>query len=242
MIMTLNMRKALLAGTAIVAVGAFAATTASAAEVTTAGATDWGGVAADFAGSDADSVTFGGAHTVTIEPGEDVGTTTTNSLGMSIDSATSAGNIIFDGGAATPAVSTVYGAVGDSSNFGAGNAVTITVGDGANNDGGTVAFNGNIATGTVINVETGTGTGTITLGDGTTVTTVGANIDLDTGADANGDTILNLNGTTVTGTLTDTDADNGAGGILINVDADSSVDGNVTLDTVSNVVVDDSMT
>ena len=241
--MNLNLKKALLAGTAIVAVGAFAVSSASAAEVTTAGATDWGGVAADFAGSDADSVTFAGVHTVTVEPGEDIGTTTTNSLNMSIDTRTSAGNVIFDGGAASPAVSTVYGAVGDSSNFGAGNAATITIGDDGNNDGGTVSFLGDIATGTVINVQTGTGNGTITLGDGATATTVGANIDLDTGAAGNGNTILNLNGTTVTGTLTNTDTDNGAGGILINVDADSSLDGNVDLTTVAGtVIVDDGKT
>jgi outer membrane autotransporter protein len=240
--MNFNLKKALLMGTAIVAVGSFAATGAKAAEVTTAGATDWGATAADFAGSDADSVTFGGAHTVTIEPGEDVGTTTTNSLEMSIDTRTSVGNIIFDGGAASPAVSTVYGAVGDSSNFGAGNAATITVGDAGNNEGGNVSFLGNVATGTILNVAVGTGTGTVTLGDGTTATTVGATIDLDAGAAGNGDVILNLNGTTVTGAISDTGADNGAGGILINVDADSSLDGNVTLDTVSNVIVDDSTT
>jgi hypothetical protein len=102
--MNLNLKKALLAGTAIVAVGAFAMSSASAAEVTTAGATNWDGVAADFAGSDADSLTFGGAHVATVAPGEDIGTTTTNSLEMSIDTRTSTGEVIFDGGAASPAV------------------------------------------------------------------------------------------------------------------------------------------
>jgi outer membrane autotransporter protein len=241
--MNLNLKKALLAGTAIVAVGAFAMSSASAAEVTTAGATNWDGVAADFAGSDADSLTFGGAHVATVAPGEDIGTTTTNSLEMSIDTRTSTGEVIFDGGAASPAVSTVYGAIGDSSNFGAGNAATLTIGDDGNNDGGNVSLFGNVATGTVINIQTGTGNGTLTLGDGTTATTVGANIDLDTGAAGNGNTVLNLNGTTVTGTLTNTDTDNGAGGIVINVDENSSLDGNVDLTTVAgSVIVDDGKT
>lgn len=243
--MTLNMRRALLAGTAIVAVGAFTATTASAAEVTTAGGTDWGAVAVDSAGSDADSVTFGGADVVTVDDAEDIGTTTTNSLSMSVDTRTSTGEVIFDGGALAPATgSIVYGAVGDSSDFTVtGNAATLTLGDGASNEGANVSLFGNVAAGTIINVDSGVGTTTtLTLGNGTTATTVGANIDLDEGTAGDSDTILNLNGTTVTGTITNTDTDNTTP-FAINVDANSSLDGNVDLTTVAgNVLVDDGVT
>lgn len=241
--MTFRFKKVLLSGAAIATISAFAVTEAIAAERTSAGSVDWNTLGVDVSGADADSLTFGANDTITVAPNEDIGTTTTNSLNMSVDTRTSTGTVVIDGGGGVPAGGTIfYGAVGNSDDFGNGNAATIEIGTGAGNNGGTLTIHGNVATGTIINIQTGTGTGTLTLGDGSTASTVGANIDLDAGAAGDGDTILNLNGTTVTGTLTDTGADNGAAGIVINVDDDSSLDGDVTLDTATSVVVDDSQT
>lgn len=245
--MDFNFKKMLLAGTALVVVGGFAISGANATEYDTTGASeDWGSVASDSAGTDADSVHFNGAsHSVIVDDAEDIGTTTNSSLSMSIDTRSNAGEVIFDGGALAPATGTiVYGAVGDSSDFTVtGNAATLTIGDGASNEGATVSLYGNVAAGTVINFDTGVGTTTtLTLGDGSTATTVAGDIDLDEGTAGDSDAILNLNGTTVTGTITNTDVDNTTP-FAINVDATSSIDGNLDLTSVAgNVIVDDGLT